>query len=574
MYKKAIVALVSIVAFCFTQLSAQPPSSFDLRDSNLVTPVKSQTDGTCWCHGTASGLEGSLLVTGNWWKAGESGDPNMAEYHLDWWHGFNQEWNGDFETSNPDGIGTHKGGDYKIFCSYMSRLEGPIREEDAPGDPSNSPAYYNKPDLFDSDYHRWYVPNICWYYIDGDGAQGSLLAIDSIKYAVMRYGVCPTNFLCSGVQTGTWGGYKTYYQPFSMNGDANHSVAIVGWDDECNTPASEDGAWLCKNSWGANSTPYLWISYYDKHCCRNEEMSVVSFHDVQPLPYTNVYYHDYHGWRAKFYEAKECFNKFVADNTADEYLIDVSFFTTVDHEDWEIKVYDNFSGGELQDELASAAGSNIHIGYHTTKLNKPLTIADGDDFYIYLKVTDGDLAYDRTSSPPAIAMVKPKADPVIPSKAEEDQSYYRTSPTSAWTDLYDFEETITVNGDVIDCQGTQNFCIKGFTIDTMPVAIDFTPTLPNTRFQLRNYPNPFTSQTTIQYTVNNNSTVSIEIFNARGSKIYSFADTKHNAGITKTVWNGKDKYNNPLPSGVYYAVLTVKTGNSVMSEKKRMFLMK
>ena len=303
-------------------------------------------------------------------------------------------------------------------------------------------------------------------------------------------------------------------------------------------------------------------------------MSVVSFHDVQPLPYLDVYYHDYHGWRAKFETAKECFNKYVADNTADEYLIDVSYFTTVNHEDWEIKVYDNFTGGELQDELASSSGSNIRIGYHTTKLNKPVTLTDGDDFYIYLKVTNGDLAYDRTSSPPAIALVKPPADPIIPSHAEEDQSYYRTSPTSAWTDLYDFEETITVDGNTIDCQGTQNFCIKGFTIDTMPVGIEFTPTLPNTRLQLFNYPNPFTSQTTLQYRVDNNSTVSIEIFNARGSKIYSFANAKQNAGIIKTVWNGKDKYNNPLPSGVYYAVLTVKTGNSVMSEKKRMFLMK
>ena len=579
MDKNALFALGLIVVFCFIQLTAQPPSRFDLRDSNMVTPVKSQKSGTCWCHGTMSGVEGNLLYTGNWWLAGESGDPNMAEYHLSWWNGFSECWNYDLypECDTGSGTPTHNGGDYKIFCAYMSRLEGPIRESDAPGDNYASIPNQTVCPLYKDTYRIWYIPDINWYFIDGDGGQGSLQKIDTIKYVCIRNGVMPTNYLVTSGM-GTWDSLKTHYQAPTASGDANHSVAIVGWDDACETPAGPSmlGAWLCKNSWGTypSQQPYFWISYYDKHCCRNEEMSVVSFHDVQPVPYTGVYYHDYHGWRDTLTSAKEGFNKFVADNTVDEYLIDVSFITTVDHDNWEVKVYDNFTGGELQDELASASGSITHMGYHTRKLDKPVTLTDGDDFYIYVGFEKGFQAYDRTCSPPVLTETPPKAPIVVWSKAEQDQSYYRTSPTSAWTDLYEYEETITVEGNEYDCQGSQNLCIKGFVIDTIPIGIEFTPTLPNTRFQLFNYPNPFTSQTTIQYTVNNNSTVSIEIFNARGSKIYSFANAKQNAGIIKTVWNGKDKYNNPLPSGVYYAVLTVKTGNSVMSEKKRMFLMK
>jgi hypothetical protein len=296
---------------------------------------------------------------------------------------------------------------------------------------------------------------------------------------------------------------------------------------------------------------------------------------VQPLPYSNVYYLDYHGWRDGFEGAKECFNKFVADNDADEYLIDVSFFTLAVNEEWEIKIYDNFTNDELQGELASASGKIFAIGYHTTKLSNPVTLVDGDDFYIYFKVKTGGLAYDRTSSPfNPDGGKKVRADALIPSKSEPGQSYYRTSPTSAWTDLYEYEETIKVDGQTVDCQGSQNFCLKGFTIDTMPTGIETVPKLPNTHFQLYNYPNPFKSRTTIQYNVAQNSRVSIDIFNARGSKVYSFADAKHTAGITKMVWNGRDKFNNPLPSGVYYAVLKVKTGNSVMTEKRRLFLMK
>jgi hypothetical protein len=570
---KAFLALISVIAFCF----AQPPETYDLRDHDLVTSVKSQYSATCWAHATASGLESELLRNGNWAAAGETGDPNISECHLSWWMGFNEEWNGDFNGGNPDGLGVHSWGDFKMFCSYMSRLEGAVREEDSPGDGSSSTYFQQKPNLSDPDYHLWYVRDINWYFIDGDGDFGNMMYMDSIKYEVMNYGICPSNYLCSSpVQTGTYNGYKTYYLPQSSSAGPNHNVGIIGWDDNANTPYSRDGAWLLKNSWGTSNTPYLWISYWDKHCCRHYEESCVSFRDVQPVPYTNVYYHDYHGWRGELETAKECFNKYTVDNTADEYMIDVSFFTVAVDEEWEIKIYDKFVNDELQDELASASGKVWAIGYHTRTLSNPVTLTNGDDFYIYFKVTKGGLAYDRTSSPfnEEGSSKKVRADALVPSKAAEDESYYRTSPTSAWTDLYNYEETIRVDGQSVDCQGSHNFCLKGFTIDTMPVGIEFTPAIPNTPFQLYNYPNPFALQTTIQYTLAQKSAVSIEIFNARGKKVYSFTDNKRNAGTFTTIWNGKDRFNRPLSSGVYYAVVTAKTDHDILTEKRKLFLVR
>jgi len=370
---------------------------------------------------------------------------------------------------------------------------------------------------------------------------------------------------------------NTYYLPNSSTAGPDHNVGIIGWDDNATTKYTQKGAWLCKNSWGTSNIPYFYISYWDKHCCRHIDESCVSLRNVVPLAYKKVYFHDYHGWRGSLKTAKECFNKFVAANSADQYLIDVSFFTLTVNEEWEIKVYDKYTGGTLQDELASASGKIFAIGYHTVKLNHPVTLKNGDDFYIYLKVKNGALAYDRTSSPfNPLGGEKFRADALVPSKAAADQSYYRTSETSPWTDLFNYEESITVNSQKVNCKGTHNFCIKGYAIDTMPVGIQSTPFMPcNNRFNLVNYPNPFASRTSIQYSVLENSSVWIEIFTVSGRVVYSFAVQKHtSAGTFKTAWEGRDQNGKPVSDGVYYAVLRVKTGRQIVSEKLKMCMAK
>jgi flagellar hook assembly protein FlgD len=73
----------------------------------------------------------------------------------------------------------------------------------------------------------------------------------------------------------------------------------------------------------------------------------------------------------------------------------------------------------------------------------------------------------------------------------------------------------------------------------------------------QNYPNPFNSSTVIEYEISSKGFVELSVFDALGREIMTLAAGQEEPGKYLIDWNGKDKYNRDVPSGVYYCRMNV-----------------
>ena len=441
-----------IIAFLSVSIlaNAQFPTSFNLVDSGFVTSVKSQQGGTCWTHGTMASIESNLLVNGNWTANGETGDPNLAEYHLDWWNGFNKYYNADLGGENDICLDVHMGGDYRVASAYLSRGDGAVRDIDGQ-------SYDTPPDFYQDTYHIYYPREIWWLTTDD-----ATVTIDSIKKQLMQYGAVAT---CMYYNSQYIDDNYNHYQPASSPYLPNHSVTIVGWDDNHYVPdAGQNGAWFVKNSWGEGwgLNGYFWISYYDKWAGKEPDMGAVSFVNVEPKKYSKIYYHDYHGWRDTKTDINEACNAFFCRD--DQWITAVSFFTDTADVDYKIKIFLSIEADSFRNAATLQTGHVFHRGFHTVDLDVPVHLNPNENFYVYLYLSKGGQAYDRTSLVPVLlddTLYKQPADAtLVPSAASEGESFYYLDSTHTWYDFYFYN-------DPSGYDSTGNFCIKALAEDSV-----------------------------------------------------------------------------------------------------------
>lgn len=70
-------------------------------------------------------------------------------------------------------------------------------------------------------------------------------------------------------------------------------------------------------------------------------------------------------------------------------------------------------------------------------------------------------------------------------------------------------------------------------------------------YSLRNYPNPFNPETTIEFYLPHHAEVRLKIFNVLGQRIRTLFTGRRDAGVYRLKWNGRDEAGNEVASGVY-----------------------
>ena len=526
------------IILCFSWLSADTlPLRFDLRDVdgvNYVSSVKSQMGGTCWTHAVMAAMESNLMR--NMTVASE---PDLSEYHLDWWNGFNLYFNRDVGMYPSEGLEVHMGGDYRVASAYLSRGDGAIME------PAGGPYYDDPPAFRDSSYQYYYARHILWHQLDDD-----LSNMDFIKRQIMDHGAAGTcMYVGSEFLDDSVGG--TFWQPPWDPNDPNHAIAIIGWDDSIRTAAPEPGAWLCKNSWGTSwgndwgGGGYFWISYYDKHAVRHPEMGFVSFQYVEPMRYDKIYYHDYHGWRDTL-DVKDAFNAFVADDR--DTLVAVSFYTAADSVRYTVKMYRSRSEVEQDLHHVSQTGLIPHAGFHTVDLDSVILLTAADSFFVRLHLDKGGQAHDRTSIVPVLLDVpslyaQKLQDTIVPSRAKPGESFYLEN--GIWHDLQGIDTTA-------------NFCIKALVRKNTFSQPNPPPPLPAF---MGVYPNPVSQRAVIDYTLSEATTVLLQLYDIRGRLQRTLENHHRSAGYHWSEYDLSD-----LSAGIYICILKV-DGKMIDSRK-------
>ena len=102
------------------------------------------------------------------------------------------------------------------------------------------------------------------------------------------------------------------------------------------------------------------------------------------------------------------------------------------------------------------------------------------------------------------------------------------------------------------------------------VNIENLTLVPLSTLNLRNYPNPFNSKTTISFEISKPGYVILDVFNLKGQLIKRLNNNQMTTGKHNVIWDGKDNKSKICSSGVYY----YRIESNGITETKKMILMK
>lgn len=291
-------------------------------------------------------------------------------------------------------MGVNQGGMFTMSTAYLNSWQGPCEEYENPYPTrfEGSQEYFidykheNAGTPKYTEYQSIYLPN------SKNAEPDEFRQI--LKSALYCYGAVEVTFF-SSYQSVAGNRLEYVYDPIKKT--INHAVALVGWDDnvskenfsylcedETILKPKNDGAWIIKNSWGADSgdNGYIYISYEDTSFCAANSPTI---HVLEKMPenYDRQYTHSETGMGDGVYNDSVISAKNRFTSKSDEKLKAVGFTSCSTDTFYSISVSKKADQDkEWSKPVLAATGRLSYPGFYTIPLTAEIDIKKGEQFDI------------------------------------------------------------------------------------------------------------------------------------------------------------------------------------------------
>lgn len=363
--------------------------------SPYITSVKNQNPyGSCWTFAYVAASEASLIQQGQY----EKDNIDLSELHLAYftYHSVTDPLGGTagdgfsiLDTS--DNAFLNVGGDMTVATFKAANWCGLVDEETAPYTSISTDGNTVLKDEIAYNKDVVHLENAYWISMEDE---------DIVKQLIKTYGACGASYYSANkyYNTGTsnnWDreGYSTVavYCPDEETG-TNHAITIVGWDDSYSkenfgtSKPSGDGAWYCKNSWGADwgEDGYFWISYEDNSLLSSEAF----FCDYGSADnYEHNYQYDGGGWGATTGYEGQAYEANMYKAQGNEGIKAVGFYTCDPNYDCTVMIYKDCTAGNPTSGtlVLEQAANQLYAGFHTVQLDEVCYVDEDEWFSVVIK---------------------------------------------------------------------------------------------------------------------------------------------------------------------------------------------
>ena len=400
-----------------TSKTTDLPESYDSRDVGAVTAVKNQgSTGTCWAHAAISALESYDIIHND----ADVDDVNYSEAHLVWF-GLNPNSNGANRADDGTNIGTSSfsnGGNWRYVANAIANGEGINVDSDYPLLSDVNDMQYAESERYSRTADTGLQDVTCLY--DDDSIKETVMSNGSVTCAFYYN----TSYLVQKTINGVT--HYSYYCPTATT--INHSVTIIGWDDNYSssyfsTDPGSNGAWLIKDSWGTNSKEqgYFWLSYKDASISQVCSWSTCD---------TSEFINNYSYTSSIFKSTASNFNTYASAYVSGGYerIENIGIFNVVKDATATITVYKNLSSTGNPDSGTRAGSVTRYLageGYYTFDFGN-IALSKNERFGIVVTVTSS----NRVDVPMETSSIGTFS-------CQKYQSYLKMG--SSWADLYDYD---------------------------------------------------------------------------------------------------------------------------------------